>query len=47
MGFREKYTTEDLKKKDPIKEADKTVLSTDALAIGELLESVVINLRLR
>lgn len=41
MSFRDKHTTEDLKKKDPISEQDKIVISSDAMAIGELLECLI------
>ena len=45
MGFKEKYTTQEfldievLIDKDT-KEKDKTVISNDAMAIGELLETL-------
>lgn len=40
MAFREKYTTDELKKKEPEKEKDKTVVSPDTYALCETLEDL-------
>lgn len=43
MSFKDKYTTSELITKDTSpdkKEKDKTIISTDAYAIGELLDSI-------
>lgn len=37
MTFADKYTTEELKSKDPIKEKDKIVITNDTYALCELL----------
>lgn len=41
MSFKDKYTTASIKAKEGVKEKDKTVLSEDAMAIGELLECLI------
>ena len=45
MGFKEKYTTEDILNVEILidkdtKEKDKHIISNDAMAIGELLETL-------
>lgn len=40
MYFKDKYTNQNLKTKDPNKEKDKTELSVDAYALGELLDKL-------
>jgi hypothetical protein len=45
MGFKEVHTTIEKQKKEPILEKDKIVLSNDAMAIGELLETLINTMR--
>ncbi len=41
MTLNENYTTAEKKAKDPTKENEKTELSNDAFALGELLEILI------
>ena len=50
MGFKDKYTTKEILDVEILvdkntKEKDKTVLSNDAMAIGELLETLINTMR--
>jgi hypothetical protein len=40
MNFNEKYTTKEKKEADHAKEAQKAEISSDAFALGELLEKL-------
>lgn len=41
MNFKERYTSASRKIKDPDTERDKTELSEDAFAIGDMIESLI------
>ena len=41
MNFIDNYTTAELKAKEPEKEKDKTEVSNDAFAIGEIIDILI------
>ena len=41
MNFIDNYTTAELKAKEPEKEKEKTILSNDAFAIGEIIDALI------
>lgn len=41
MKFKDKYTNDELLKKDPIGEKDKTVISLDSYAYCEMIQEIL------